>query len=638
MKPKKFFDNRVVLIVVAVLFTHFSYADIFCVSTATELQNALFTAAFNGQDDQIQIIQGTYRGNFIYAASEAHNLTLEGGYTADYVSQVLEPSNTILDGNQNGSVFIFTNNETSNFEVDGLTVQNGLSDKGTKNGGGLYIYATAKINVILSNNIIENNTAQKEGGGAYIENADVTLSKNIVRGNTAQGGTGGGVSINSGSVTTIFNNTVTNNTVNGAGMVYGGGIYVGGPGSITIDSNIITDNTTKWQGGGIHVSAANGGVTVFVDNVITNNVADNDGGGVYSSPGYNGTVTFTRNSIMGNIAYYRGGGVYSFYNTTFINNTLLGNVANKDGGGVYSGGVDSFINNTINGNTANDLGGGLYINGDTITITNNSISKNTAESGGGIWFGLYHDFDSASIYNNIIWNNQATNQGHDLYINNDGNDNFVRSTVNIFHNDFDQSSSGTYITLPFPIDPSNLNNLDPLFVDASNGDYHLQATSPVIDMGDNNAPQLPLTDKEGNPRIVNGTVDMGAYEYGSHPSHPVPDIKANDSDGPVTLPQGDNLTITVALAPNEHEGEEADWWIKAGSPLGFYWYKYPNKWIKSLTPIRAYGGPLFNLSPYSILNISSLPIGEYDFEFSVDDNQDGQFDGTYSDSVLVTVE
>jgi len=185
---------------------------------------------------------------------------------------------------------------------------------------------------------------------------------------------------------------------------------------------------------------------------------------------------------------------------------------------------------------------------------------------------------------------------------------------------------------------------DPLFVDADNGDFHLQAGSPCIDSGYNAAPALPELDKDGNIRVFDGdndgiaTVDMGVYEYGSHPSEPVPDIKANDSDGPVTLPQGDNLTIKVALAPNEHEGEKADWWIQADSPLGLYWYKYPNQWIKSPTPILAYGGPLFNLSPYSILNISTLPVGEYDFEFSVDDNQDGQFDGTYSDSVSVTIE
>ena len=64
--------------------------------------------------------------------------------------------------------------------------------------------------------------------------------------------------------------------------------------------------------------------------------------------------------------------------------------------------------------------------------------------------------------------------------------------------------------IPFTIDPSNLDNEDPLFV--GSGDYHLTAPSPCINTGDNNAPDLPTTDKDGNPRIIGGTVDMGAYE------------------------------------------------------------------------------------------------------------------------------
>ena len=55
---------------------------------------------------------------------------------------------------------------------------------------------------------------------------------------------------------------------------------------------------------------------------------------------------------------------------------------------------------------------------------------------------------------------------------------------------------------------------DPLFVDANNGDYHLQFNSPCIDTGDNSAiPPSVLTDLDGNPRIVNSTVDMGSYEF-----------------------------------------------------------------------------------------------------------------------------
>src|SRR5262249_48360498 len=64
-------------------------------------------------------------------------------------------------------------------------------------------------------------------------------------------------------------------------------------------------------------------------------------------------------------------------------------------------------------------------------------------------------------------------------------------------------------------------SLDPLFANTTGGDYHLQPGSPSIDAGDNQALNLPDTDIDGDPRILDGdgnetvVVDMGADEFRS---------------------------------------------------------------------------------------------------------------------------
>ena len=65
---------------------------------------------------------------------------------------------------------------------------------------------------------------------------------------------------------------------------------------------------------------------------------------------------------------------------------------------------------------------------------------------------------------------------------------------------------------PMPLGSWNITN-EPLFVDRLNGDFRLASNSPCINSGYNNSPLLGLVDFAGNPRIVGGTVDLGAYEY-----------------------------------------------------------------------------------------------------------------------------
>jgi hypothetical protein len=55
-------------------------------------------------------------------------------------------------------------------------------------------------------------------------------------------------------------------------------------------------------------------------------------------------------------------------------------------------------------------------------------------------------------------------------------------------------------------------SLYPQFVDPMNHDYHVMATSPVIDAGDSTHPDLPAFDFDGDPRILGSAVDIGADE------------------------------------------------------------------------------------------------------------------------------
>ena len=119
----------------------------------------------------------------------------------------------------------------------------------------------------------------------------------------------------------------------------------------------------------------------------------------------------------------------------------------------------------------------------------------------------------------------------------------------------------------------------------------------------------------------------------------VPNIKANGFDGPVTISQGDNLTVTVSLEPGIHSGMNADLWVAAESPFGLYWFTLDMGWVRSDTSIRVYGGPLFILSPYTVLEMSTLPVGEYTFYFGIDTNKNGSLDLDllYYDSVSVNI-
>jgi hypothetical protein len=118
------------------------------------------------------------------------------------------------------------------------------------------------------------------------------------------------------------------------------------------------------------------------------------------------------------------------------------------------------------------------------------------------------------LTNVIMWSNSAAT-GPEIH-------NTFLSTPNISYSDI-QGCGGSSSWNPACGNNGGSNiDADPLFVDADGADnifgtaddnLRLQSGSPAIDAGNNAAiPAGVITDLDGNPRIISGTVDMGAYE------------------------------------------------------------------------------------------------------------------------------
>ncbi|MDP2897145.1 MAG: choice-of-anchor Q domain-containing protein [bacterium] len=218
-------------------------------------------------------------------------------------------------------------------------------------------------------------------------------------------------------------------------------------------------------------------------------------GGGYPTPAL---ATIQNNMIRSN---WWGG--ISWCNGTIQNNVISGNDS-EHGGGIDS--CDGVIqNNVICGNRAGlaDGGGGLRrCHG---IIRNNTICQNRS-----YWPASGIEQCNGTIENCIIWGNKI---GYNLHPSQ------IASSTTPSHcliegwaEGGDNIDGDPCFAAPGRWDDNGTpdNWMDDVWVD---GDYHLRSNSPCIDAGKNASWMWNAVDLDGNPRIINGRVDMGSYEY-----------------------------------------------------------------------------------------------------------------------------
>ena len=270
--------------------------------------------------------------------------------------------------------------------------------------------------------------------------------------------------INPGAIGTVAINGLTlkeGNDVSGEG----GGAVIIDSGTVTINNCTLSNNSAgidnKGGGGGAIRKFGPGKLTVSNSTVSNNSAIDQFGQGA-------------------------GGGIRNDQETlTIINSTVSGNFAASGGGIAFDDGRLTISNSTVTGNSANLGGGGVFTGGGELILGNSLVAGNKASTG-----------------DKEIQNTGTTiSQGHNLF--GEKGASGVSAGTTLVANDL--ILAGAITTAIGPL--------------ADNGgptQTHLPvAGGPAIDAGNNSLILQGVTTDQrglGFPRIVSGTVDIGAVE------------------------------------------------------------------------------------------------------------------------------
>jgi len=308
-------------------------------------------------------------------------------------------------------------------------------------------------------------------------------------------------------------------TITGGNAGEGGGL-LNRYGMPQIINCTFRENSARNDGGAMYNDMAN---PSLFNCTFTGNYAGRNGGAISnnnSRPDLN-NCTFSHNS-----AWYGGGAMHNndsmpyLVKCTFVENSsryggsiynqesdlgltncaFLGNYGSDYGGGMYNTSSSNLILNncTFSANQAGSYGAGISSNRCDLVLTNCTFAKNSAPEGNAMAFNGGQSI--VELRNCILWDDIAA-----MWINDS-------SKINVLYSNISGGWPGEGNT-----------DFEPIFVDADGPDHipgtedddlRLAPLSPCVDSGDPLYVSGPdETDFDGNPRVVGGRVDMGAYEF-----------------------------------------------------------------------------------------------------------------------------
>jgi hypothetical protein len=277
---------------------------------------------------------------------------------------------------------LFAENITTELAISDSQFTNNINNTTAGVGaGGIFIEGTSSASITLRNNIIGNNRTNSHGGGVYISGAgSVSLDGNQIANNHAESnlGFGGGLYLaNLGgdmAQNSIMNNTISNNVADKDG----GGVWLD-ESQITVRDNVLDANMAlDSQGGAIYIGDANAqdlikSVSAIHNNLVYDNYSLELGGAFYIE---NGTHTISDNVLFGNsaddgggdITNEQGGALMLHDGVVNFNNNVVAENAAANGGAISITGSGNVSNNSFVHNLSRHilrLAGNLTVHGNT---------------------------------------------------------------------------------------------------------------------------------------------------------------------------------------------------------------------------------------------------------------------------------